>query len=289
MMEKQGNPFFAALVSGASAGLAADVSLYPLDTLKTRLQSGQGFWAAGGFNRIYAGLGPAALASAPGASVFFCTYETVKQGVGSRVGPQYQPLAQMLAAGVGEVVACVIRVPTEVVKQRRQVQQQSTALSIIRSTLRQEGVPGLYRGYLSTVAREIPFSLIQFPLWEGFKQIWGREQGRPVDPWQAAVCGAAAGGLSAAATTPLDVAKTRIMLADAASPLASSSVWVALKHVHSSRGVTGLFAGVLPRTVWMATGGFVFLGVYDKVNSVIARLNSDRNTDDDADYDSPNR
>ena len=38
-------------------------------------------------------------------------------------------------------------------------------------------------------------------------------QGRPVEPWQGAVCGAVAGGFSAAVTTPLDVLKTRIMLA----------------------------------------------------------------------------
>ena len=39
----------------------------------------QGFWAAGGFRRIYSGLGPAAVGSAPNAAVFFCTYDTVKR------------------------------------------------------------------------------------------------------------------------------------------------------------------------------------------------------------------
>ena len=42
---------------------------------------------------------------------------------------------------------------------------------------------------------------------------WGISQGRPVDPWQGAVCGACAGAVAAAMTTPLDVAKTRVMLA----------------------------------------------------------------------------
>jgi solute carrier family 25 S-adenosylmethionine transporter 26 len=39
-------------LSGATAGLAVDLSLYPIDTLKTRLQSQQGFYAAGGFRNV---------------------------------------------------------------------------------------------------------------------------------------------------------------------------------------------------------------------------------------------
>ena len=51
---------------GWCTGLVTDVALFPLDTIKTRLQSAQGFRAAGGLSRLYAGLGPAALGSAPG-------------------------------------------------------------------------------------------------------------------------------------------------------------------------------------------------------------------------------
>lgn len=68
----------AALIAGAVAGFSVDVSLFPLDTVKTRLQSKQGFVKAGGFNGIYRGLGPAALGSAPGAAVFFTTYNLTK-------------------------------------------------------------------------------------------------------------------------------------------------------------------------------------------------------------------
>jgi len=68
----------AALLSGGAAGMAVDVCLFPLDTLKTRLQSSQGFLAAGGFKNIYSGLGPVVLGSAPGAAAFFLTYEAVK-------------------------------------------------------------------------------------------------------------------------------------------------------------------------------------------------------------------
>lgn len=51
--------------AGAAAGLFVDVTLFPLDTLKTRIQSEQGFWKAGGFREIYKGIGPIAVGSAP--------------------------------------------------------------------------------------------------------------------------------------------------------------------------------------------------------------------------------
>ena len=65
---------------------------------------------------------------------------------------------------------------------------------------------------LTTVMREIPFSAIQFPLYEGAKKAWGDWQGRPVNTLQASLCGSVCGGFAAAVTTPLDVTKTRLML-----------------------------------------------------------------------------
>ncbi len=64
-------PFFVSLAAGAAAGIAVDVSLFPIDTIKTRMQTKEGFFKAGGFRGIYNGLGVAALGSAPGAAAFF--------------------------------------------------------------------------------------------------------------------------------------------------------------------------------------------------------------------------
>jgi solute carrier family 25 S-adenosylmethionine transporter 26 len=68
-------PFLHALIAGGIAGTSVDVALFPIDTLKTRLQAPQGFIKAGGFRGIYNGLGAAAIGSAPGAALFFSTYE----------------------------------------------------------------------------------------------------------------------------------------------------------------------------------------------------------------------
>ncbi|RHY33525.1 hypothetical protein DYB32_001583, partial [Aphanomyces invadans] len=55
--------------AGGMAGTGVDVALYPLDTIKTRLQSSQGFLKAGGFKGVYKGLSAAAAGSAPGGEI----------------------------------------------------------------------------------------------------------------------------------------------------------------------------------------------------------------------------
>ncbi|XP_069003932.1 mitochondrial S-adenosylmethionine carrier protein isoform X1 [Embiotoca jacksoni] len=264
--------FVASLVAGGCSGMCVDLTLYPLDTIKTRLQSQQGFYKAGGFRGIYAGVPSAAVGSFPNAAAFFVTYECTKSllGAGGVLrAPHVAPVTHMLAASLGEVVACLIRVPTEVVKQRTQASPSSTTYNMLLATLREEGVRGLYRGYGSTVLREIPFSLVQFPLWEYLKTLWSQRQGHTLYSWQSAVCGAFAGAVAAFVTAPLDVAKTRIMLAKAGSTTASGNIPLVLYDVWRSRGLTGLFAGSIPRITFISVGGFIFLGTYEKVRRTL--------------------
>lgn len=125
-------------------------------------------------------------------------------------------LTHMMAASAGELAACIIRVPTEVVKQRAQAMAEHSSLSAFKAILaaKHENVfTGLYRGFGITIMREIPFTMIQFPLYEAMKR-WRAKRMRKqkVNAFEAAVCGCIAGGVGAGFTTPLDVLKTRIML-----------------------------------------------------------------------------
>ena len=158
-------------------------------------------------------------------------------------------------------MACIIRVPVEVIKQRQQAGVHSSSTHILRSILKSEGFIGLCRGYSTTVLREIPFSFIQFPLWEWSKKVWSRRQNRDVSPWQSSICGAVSGvdkcfillswvffkcflyvetgGIAAAVTTPLDVAKTRIILANKTCPDATGNFASVLRNVYIAQGVKG--------------------------------------------------
>ncbi|CAK7270503.1 S-adenosylmethionine transporter [Sporothrix epigloea] len=260
-----------ALLAGAIAGTSVDLSLFPLDTLKTRLQAGPGqFWASGGFSGIYRGVGSAVVGSAPGAALFFVTYESVKHAVDR---PQSSG-AHMLAASLGEIAACSVRVPTEVVKQRAQAGQYASSAQALAAILRGPDVVkvfrSLYRGWGATVMREVPFTVVQFPLWETLKA-WRRSSkgsGQDVSAFESAAFGSLAGGIAAAATTPLDVLKTRIMLSTAdrqpVIPLART--------ILAEQGPKAFFAGLGPRVTWISIGGAIFLGSYQGVvNFVSAR------------------
>ncbi|KAI1433070.1 mitochondrial carrier [Xylaria sp. CBS 124048] len=288
--------FTTALLAGGVAGTTVDLSLFPLDTLKTRLQSHAGFFPAGGFRGVYRGVGSAIVGSAPGAAFFFCTYEGVKNllsrvrqdrhdartgglgtGTRSRRNAWSDSIDHMVAASLGEVAACAVRVPTEVIKQRAQAGQHggssAGALRAILGRYSTVGLAGvwreLYRGWGITVMREVPFTVIQFPLWEALKD-WGRRRRQApsglstppavaaeVSAGESALYGSIAGAVAAGVTTPLDVLKTRVMLSKE-----RESVLVVLRDLFASQGVRPFFAGIGPRVMWISAGGAIFLGSY---------------------------
>ncbi|KAG0210296.1 hypothetical protein BGX28_009452 [Mortierella sp. GBA30] len=270
------------MLAGAMAGTAVDTALFPLDTLKTRLQSKAGFAASGGFRGVYSGLTSAVIGSAPGASMFFVTYEGLKNTLTAALpDPQYAPAVHMMSASGGEIAACFVRVPTEVIKQRMQTKQFQTTTGALKSVIQNEGILGFYRGYLSTVAREIPFTCIQFPLYEYMKKSYALSTHRSeVDPWEAAIFGSIAGGIAAGITTPLDVIKTRLMLSQrSAAGIAQSSAYYSgiiptFKRILAEEGPRALFSGIGPRVMWISIGGSIFLGVYEKAKVVFASMDA---------------
>ena len=89
-----------------------------------------------------------------------------------------------------------MKVPIEVVKQRQQAAKEKlSALLVCRKAIEREGYKGLYRGFTTTVFREIPFVLIQFPIWEWMKLKWHVITGEEVGVIEVAVCGALSGKL----------------------------------------------------------------------------------------------
>lgn len=61
----------------------------------------------------------------------------------------------MIAATLGEIAACLIRVPTEVVKQRMQASVYYRLDDAVKNIYKSSGVLGFYQGFFMTVFREV--------------------------------------------------------------------------------------------------------------------------------------
>ena len=216
----------------------------------------------------------AAIGSVPGASIFFCTYDTSKRVLGDKFGHN-MPWVHMISAAIGETMACLVRVPTENVKQKMQMGMYDTMSKAFHGVRVQGPKPwsGFYVGYSTTVMREIPFGFIQFPLWEGLKSQWAKKQEASLNPAQSALCGSFSGAVAAAITTPIDVAKTRLMLLQVGDSTSSTNSTTstnkvgllrAISEIYRSEGMRGLFRGIGPRVMWISIGGSVFFGAYEQ-------------------------
>jgi solute carrier family 25 (mitochondrial S-adenosylmethionine transporter), member 26 len=133
----------------------------------------------------------------------------------------------------------------------------------------------LFRGYTALVSRNLPFTAMQFPIFERLKH--GVKQRRvAAGTWTGSLrehalvtAGSAgiAGSVSAVLTTPIDVVKTRVMLdagegGGGTGARRESAVQV-VRGIVAEKGVRGLWRGGALRGVWTMVGSGLYLGVYD--------------------------
>ncbi|KAJ6996717.1 hypothetical protein NC653_013343 [Populus alba x Populus x berolinensis] len=190
---------FEGVIAGGTAGVVVETALYPIDTIKTRLQAGFS-WAARGGGKImlkglYSGLAGNLAGVLPASALFVGVYEPTKQKLLKTFPENLSAVAHLTAGAVGGIAASLIRVPTEVVKQRMQTGQFTSAPDAVRLIVSKEGFKGFYAGYGSFLLRDLPFDAIQFCIYEqlriGYRVAAQRELN---DPENAAI-GAFAGNI----------------------------------------------------------------------------------------------
>lgn len=126
----------------------------------------------------------------------------------------------------------------------------------------------LYRGWSITLLREVPFTVIQFPLWEALKRYSTSRSGKTeVSGLEGGLLGSVAGAVAAGITTPLDVLKTRMMLAKEKQPMLGM-----LKEILRQSGPKAFFAGIGPRVGWISGGGAIFLGTYQWASNLLGGM-----------------
>lgn len=112
------------------------------------------------------------------------------------------------------------------------------------------------------MARNLPYTALQFPFFEMLKARWvSKEMGVTQAATWAGLAAGSSGSVAAVLTTPVDVIKTRIMLA--AGEQRTVKVKEVVKEVLTNEGFYGLWRGGALRAVWTFAGSGLFLGTYE--------------------------
>eukprot|EP00884_Botryococcus_braunii_P006887 jgi/Botrbrau1/1619/Bobra.0185s0034.1 len=252
------------IAAGATAGAAVEAVLYPLDTIKTRLQlmkSGGGFKAllqTGGGKALYAGVWGNLAGVAPASALFMAVYEPVKRYVIEALPPDKEFVGALVGGASAGLASSIVRVPTEVVKQRMQAGEFKGALQAVSQIVRKEGLHGLFAGYNSFLLRDLPFDAIEFVAYEQLKSSYKLllPAHRDLQPLEVSVIGAVAGAITGLLTTPLDVMKTRLMT-QGSSKQYSGLLDCATK-IARNEGLGTFLKGWEPRVLWIGVGGSIF-------------------------------
>ncbi|KAM7273471.1 hypothetical protein ACFE04_028135 [Oxalis oulophora] len=255
-------------IAGGTAGVVVETALYPIDTIKTRLQAVRG-GAKINFKGLYSGLLGNLAGVLPASAIFVGVYEPTKQKLLNTFPENLSAAAHLTAGAIGGLAASLIRVPTEVVKQRMQTGQFNSAPNAVRLIVAKEGFKGLYAGYGSFLLRDLPFDAIQFCIYEQLRLGYKKAAQRELNDPENAVIGAFAGALTGAITTPLDVIKTRLMVQGSGNQY--KGIIDCVQTVVREEGPAALLKGIQPRVLWIGIGGSIFFGVLERTKRVLAQ------------------
>lgn len=261
---------------GGIAGAFTYVCLYPLDTIKTKLQAkGAKEMYDGAFDAIvktfkskgilgfYSGVSAVIVGSTFSSAVYFGTCEFGKSILSKIEYPDV--LIPPTAGAMGNIISSAIMVPKELITQRMQTGAKGRSWEVLLRILEKDGFFGLYAGYSATLLRNLPAGVLSYSSFEYLKAaVLSRTKQANLEPFQSVCCGALAGAISACLTTPLDVVKTRLMTQvrkDAVDKVAGG-VSATLKQILKEEGWVGFTHGMGPRVLhsacFSALGYFAF-------------------------------
>ncbi|KRX38085.1 Mitoferrin [Trichinella murrelli] len=255
------------LLAGAAAGIMEHCLFYPIDSVKTRMQSlcrcpeqscrtpVAGLFSIvrrEGFLRSLRGINAIATGSVPAHALYFTVYEKSKLLL-TNGHLSSNPFAQGIAGILATLVHDAVMNPVEVIKQRMQVwgSPYKSSIECARCVYNREGVCAFYRSYSTQLLMNIPFQVIHFLTYEQAQQRLNPK--RLYDPKSHVISGAVAGGLAAAVTTPLDVCKTALNTQPKDALHCRTSLYGigdAVRAIYACKGFNGFWSGLQARVLF---------------------------------------
>lgn len=272
------------MTAGAIAGVMEHCIMYPLDSVKTRMQSLRSahnrtivetfrhMVQREGLLRPVRGMSAVVLGAGPAHACFFATYEHCKRTLGQYTRHRHEHIVHGLSGCVASLVHDAVSNPAEVVKQRLQMLNSPYrgVWECARHVLRSEGARAFYRSYGTQVAMNVPFQALHLVTYEWCQ---GRlNPTRAYDPRAHACAGACAGALAAAATTPLDVCKTVLNTQEGSAR--AERLHEAARHVMRASGPSGFMRGVQARVLYQMPAAAICWLTYETFKHALATVES---------------
>jgi solute carrier family 25 S-adenosylmethionine transporter 26 len=251
--------------------------MYPIDTIKTRLQLSQPIALQ---NNLFRGVSSSLVGQVPYAVLTFGGYEVYKQSLTKRYPNLPKLIIYTTAAVLGDITGSAWLCPSEVIKQNLQGNKYPSVSKAVSGIMSTEGWSGFYRGYVGNIARDVPFRVLQMCSFELTKaaalrikarRVRARSRGKlsaaPValSNKEAVMCGVISGTFSAALTTPLDKIKTLLMTSQC------TSYEQCVRSIIEREGKRGLMGGFAPRVALIAPSVGIFFVVKEAVEREIDR------------------
>ncbi|XP_052322772.1 LOW QUALITY PROTEIN: mitochondrial glutamate carrier 1-like [Oncorhynchus keta] len=233
----------AKLINGGIAGLIGVSCVFPIDLAKTRLQNQQNgsrlytsmsdclikTIRSEGYFGMYRGSAVNLTLVTPEKAIKLAANDFFRQYL-SKDGQKLTLVKEMLAGCGAGTCQVIVTTPMEMLKiqlqdagrieaQRKLMpetvvpgpcRKSPTAMQLTRELLKEKGIAGLYKGLGATLLRDVPFSIIYFPLFANLNDLGKRGAEGPAPFYVSFLAGCLAGSTAAVAVNPVDVIKTRI-------------------------------------------------------------------------------
>lgn len=278
------------MIAGALAGVTEHIAMYPIDTIKTRMQAlshpGQRLHRSTlrtalsavirreGISGLYQGIGAVAVGAGPAHALYFAIYELAKDVGGGNDAGGNLPLAAACAGATATLVNDACMTPADVIKQRLQVAHSpyKGILDCATTVMRQEGWRAFFKSYPTTIVMNIPFTAIHFSVYESAKRFLRIESEQDEETLAVQLlAGGVAGGSAAAVTNPLDVVKTRLQTEGVhSSTKYSASVVATLRKIVQEEGAQAVWRGLQPRVLFHVPAAAVCWGTYETVKGLLS-------------------
>ena len=171
--------------------------------------------------------------------------------------------------------------PFDVIKQRMQLHG-STYRSITecaRHVFRTEGLRAFYVSDPTTLTMTVPFTALQFTAYESLQKAMSARRTEGYDPLSHCVAGGLAGGIAAAATTPLDVVKTLLQTRGASTDAEirqARGLSSAAAIIWRREGAGGFFRGMKARIVTAAPSTAICWSAYELAKAYFIRIEEEK-------------